>query len=65
VYELGAASVLYGKRIIVFKEEAVHFPSNFRDIGHISFEKDRLDAKMNELFGELIAFGLIKITVGG
>lgn len=65
VYELGAASVLYGDRIVIFKESAVTFPTNFRDIGHISFEKDQLSAKVNELFKELISFGLIKITVGG
>jgi predicted nucleotide-binding protein len=65
VYELGAASVLYGDRIVIFKETSVNFPANFRDIGHIGFEKDHLSAKINELFKELIAFGLIKITVGG
>ncbi|MGH7770801.1 MAG: TIR domain-containing protein [Candidatus Binatia bacterium] len=64
VYELGAASVLYGGRIIIFKEEAVHFPANFRDIGYIDFQKDALSAKTNELFKELISFGLIKVTVG-
>jgi len=63
VYELGAASVLYGGRIIIFKENDLNFPTNFRDIGHIPFEKDALSAKTNELFGELIAFGLISLTV--
>lgn len=65
VYELGAASALYGGKIIVFKEEGVDFPANFRDIGYISFEKDALSNKTNELFKELIAFGLIRVTVGG
>jgi predicted nucleotide-binding protein len=65
VYELGAASALHGNRIIIFKEASVVFPSNFRDIGHISFEKDQLAAKTNELFTELIKFELIKISVGG
>jgi CAP12/Pycsar effector protein, TIR domain len=64
VYELGAASVLYGGRIIVFKEDAVDFATNFRDIGYISFERDALSNKTNELFKELIAFGLIKVSVG-
>ena len=64
VYELGAASVLYGGKIIIFKEETVSFPTNFKDIGYIAFEKDDLGAKTNELFSELIAFGLIKVTVG-
>lgn len=65
VYELGAASVLYGGKIIIFKEEGVDFPSNFRDVGHISFDKDALAAKTNELFRELISFDLISVTVGG
>lgn len=64
VHELGAASVLYGNRIIIFKEDSVNLASNFRDIGYISFEKDNLSAKTNELFRELIAFGLIKVVVG-
>ena len=64
VYELGAASMLYGSKIIIFKEDTVDFPANFRDIGYISFEKDALSAKVNELFRELIAFGLIKVSVG-
>lgn len=64
VYELGASSVLYGGRIIIFKETCVRFPTNFRDIGYIEFEKENLAAKTNELFKELIAFGLIRVTVG-
>ena len=64
VHELGAASVLHGERIVIFKEEAVNLPSNFRDIGYISFEKDRLDAKGVELISELIAFGVLSVNVG-
>jgi Predicted nucleotide-binding protein containing TIR-like domain. len=64
IYELGAASVLYESRIIIFKEDDVHFPANFRDIGYISFEKNQLAAKTNELFRELIASNLIKVVVG-
>jgi predicted nucleotide-binding protein len=64
VFELGAASVLYGKRVVIFKEDSVTFPSNFKDIGYISFKGDDLAAKTNELFRELISFGVIKVTVG-
>lgn len=64
VYELGASAVLYGRRVIIFKENNVSFPSNFKDIGYIPFDKDALSSKTNELFKELIAFGLIKVTVG-
>lgn len=64
VFELGAAGALYGSRLIIFREKDVYFPTNFRDIGHIEFEKDNLSAKLGELFRELIGFGLIKVTVG-
>lgn len=63
VYELGAASMLYGEKIVIFKEEQVTFPTNFKDIGHIGFEKDKLDAKGIDLIKELIAFDLVKVTV--
>ena len=52
------------KTTISFKEDTVDFPANFRDIGYISFEKDALSSKVNELFRELISFGLIKVSVG-
>jgi predicted nucleotide-binding protein len=61
IYELGAAAFLYENRIVVFKEEGLHFPTNFQDIGYISFEKDKLDAKGVDLIRELIALGLIKV----
>jgi Predicted nucleotide-binding protein containing TIR-like domain len=63
VFELGAASVLYGSRIVIFRDSRVQFPTNFRDIGYITFETNNLAAKVNELFRELIGFGLIKISV--
>jgi predicted nucleotide-binding protein len=65
VHELGAASILYGGRIIIFKEDAVRLPTNFSGIGYISFGKDDLASKAHDLFRELVSFGLIKITVGG
>ena len=42
VYELGAASILYENRIVIFKERGVNFPSDFSDLGYIEFEKDQL-----------------------
>ncbi|MGD0569013.1 MAG: TIR domain-containing protein [Candidatus Sulfotelmatobacter sp.] len=63
IFELGAASALYGSRVVIFKETGVTFPTNFRDIGYIEFEKDRLDAKVSQLFRELIAFKLITVSV--
>ncbi len=63
IYELGAASALYGKNIVIFKEKGIDFPTDFRDIGHIPFEKDQLDAKASDLFKELIQFGILKVSV--
>jgi predicted nucleotide-binding protein len=63
VFELGAASVLYGSRIIIFRDSRVEFPSNFSEIGYITFDANQLSAKVNDLFRELIGFGLIKISV--
>jgi predicted nucleotide-binding protein len=62
VYELGAASVLYGNKIVIFKEEGVTFASDFGDIGYIPFEKDRLDAKAADLMVELISLGFLQLT---
>jgi predicted nucleotide-binding protein len=63
IFELGAASALYGSRVVIFKESGVTFPTNFRDIGYIEFDKDRLDAKASDLMRELIGFKLITVSV--
>jgi len=63
IFELGAASVMYGKRVVIFKEAGVTFPTNFRDIGYIEFEKNKLSERVNQLFRELISFGLITVSV--
>jgi len=62
VYELGAASVLYGKKIVIFKENEVSFGSDFKDLGYISFDTDQLEAKTMELMKELIRFGLLRVS---
>jgi predicted nucleotide-binding protein len=62
VYELGAASVLYGNKIVIFKEENVSFASDYSDLGYISFEKDRLDSKAADLMLELINLGFMQLT---
>jgi predicted nucleotide-binding protein len=64
VYELGAASVLYGKKIVIFKEDGVEFASDFKDLGYISFEKDKLNAKAMDLLRELIGHGFLKVVAG-
>ena len=62
VYELGAAGYLYDNRLVIMKEDSVTFPSNFRDIGYISFEKDQLEAKAMDVLKELIGFGIVKVS---
>ena len=62
IYELGAASVLYREKIVIFKEEHVSFGSDFSALGYISFEKDSLDAKTSNLMVELINLGFMKLT---
>ena len=63
VYELGAAGFLYDKRIVILKEEGVQFPSNFKELGYISFSKDQLESKSMDVLKELIGFGIVKISV--
>lgn len=62
VHELGASGYLYGNRIVILKEDGVDFPSNFRDIGYISFSKDQLEAKSIDVLKELIGFGIVKVS---
>ncbi len=64
IYELGAASLEYGRRIVIFKEVSVTFPSDFHDLGYIEFEKGKLDAKAMDLLRELISLGAVRITTG-
>ena len=63
-HELGAASVLYGERIVVFKERGIELPSNFSSVGYIEFEKDKLIDKGIELFRELVSMKILSISVG-
>lgn len=62
-HELGAASVLYDNRIVIFKEDGVSLASNFSGIGYINFEKDKLNDKGVELFRELVSFKIVNITI--
>jgi predicted nucleotide-binding protein/Mn-dependent DtxR family transcriptional regulator len=62
VYELGASGYLYDNRLVILKEDTVSFPSNFRDIGYISFDKDKLDAKAMDVLKELIGFGIVRVS---
>jgi predicted nucleotide-binding protein/Mn-dependent DtxR family transcriptional regulator len=62
VFELGASGYLYDNRLVIMKEEGVNFPSNFRDVGYISFEKDQLESKAMDVLRELIGFGIVKVS---
>lgn len=62
VHELGATSLAYGDRIVIFKEKGLHFPTNFQSIGYIEFEAGDLAARTADLLKELIGFGLVKVT---
>jgi len=53
---------LYANRIVIVKEASVELPSNFSDLGHISFEKDNLEAKSMDVLRELIGFGIVKVS---
>lgn len=64
VFELGAASLLYGRKIVVFKQRGVEFPSDFDDLGYISFEGDNLKSAGIELLNELIKLGAVRMTAG-
>jgi len=61
VYELGAASVLYGEKIVILKENEVSFASDFGDLAYISFEKDKLDLKAADLMVEFIGLGFLEL----
>jgi Predicted nucleotide-binding protein containing TIR-like domain len=65
IYELGAAGLLYGRKIVIFKESDVTFPSDFSDLGSIRFERDALDAKAMDLLRELIALKAVKLVSSG
>jgi predicted nucleotide-binding protein len=62
VFELGASGYLYESRIVIMKEDGVDFPSNFRDLGSISFSKDQLEATAMDVLKELIGFGIVKVS---
>ena len=62
VFELGAASVLYGNKIVIFKQNGVTFGSDFKDLGYIPFDDDQLNAKAGDLMKELIDLNLLKLS---
>jgi predicted nucleotide-binding protein len=61
VYELGAASVLWENKIIILKQKDVTFPSDYKDLGYIEFEQDRLAVHALDLLNELIALEFVRV----
>ena len=61
VYELGAASILWEKKIIILKEEGVNFPSDFSDLGYITFKEGEIKHRALELLKELVGLELVKL----
>jgi len=58
---LGAGSMIWGKKIIILKEEGVDCASDYQDLGYITFQEGHLSSIGMQLFMELIAFDFIKI----
>jgi hypothetical protein len=61
VYELGAAGVLWERKIIIMKQEGVNFPSDFNDLGYITFGPGGLASKTLEIFTELVGLGFVTV----
>lgn len=62
VYELGAASILWDRKIIIVREDGVNFPSDFSDLGYITFKDGEISSKALEILKELVALGLVKFS---
>ena len=62
VYELGAANILWDKKIIIVREDGVNFPSDFSDLGYITFKDGEIATKALDILKELIALGLVQVT---
>lgn len=61
VYELGAASILWDRKIIILREDGVNFPSDFSDLGYITFKDGEIAHKALELLKELVGLQLVKV----
>lgn len=62
VYELGAASLLYGRKIVILKEAGVSFPTDFSDLGWIEFDKDAIKPVAMDLLREMIALDAVRLV---
>lgn len=62
VYELGAANILWDRKIIIVREEGVNFPSDFSDLGYITFKDGEISTKALEILKELVALELVRFS---
>ena len=62
VYELGAGSAIYSKKIVILKEKGVTFPSDFSGVTYIPFDKDNLSSKAMDLMKELVTMGFLQVS---
>ena len=53
--------MMWGKKIIVLKEDGVNFASDYQDLGYITFQDGNVSSIGMQLFMELIAFEFIKV----
>ncbi len=61
VYELGAASIRWDRKIIIVREDGVNFPSDFSDLGHITFKDGEIATNAMDILKELVGLGLVKV----
>jgi predicted nucleotide-binding protein len=62
-HELGACGFLYENRIVIIKEDKIDLPTNYKELGYISFSSETgLEAKAMEVLKELIGFGIVKVS---
>jgi predicted nucleotide-binding protein len=62
-HELGACGFLYENRIVIIKEDKIDFPTNYKELGYISFSAEMgLESKAMEVLKELIGFGIVKVS---
>jgi predicted nucleotide-binding protein len=62
VYELGAASIQWDRKIIIVREDGVNFPTDFSDLGYITFRDGEISSKALEILKELVALGLVTFS---
>jgi predicted nucleotide-binding protein len=61
VFELGAGSMMWEKKIVILRENGVNFASDYSDLGYITFDEGGLSSIGMQLITELIALDFIKV----